>query len=100
VIDANSTRMAPWTTRLTNQADVSRTFGDRLNQVVGFDQIRFFSTVATLRFQNDSPGHAAVFASSAILNNINRFGNYEVPANPYGLEYFVRRQFSSARFCL
>ncbi len=92
--------MAPWTARLTNQADVSRTFGDWLNQVVGFRQIRFFSTVATLRFQNDSPGRAALFAYSAILNNINRFGNYEVPVNPSCLEHFVRRQFSSPRFCL
>ncbi len=71
--------MAPWTTRLAHQAEVSRTFGDWLNHVVGFHQVRFFSTVATLPFQNELPGRAGASASSAILNNINRLGNYEVP---------------------
>ena len=99
-MEANSTRMAPCTTKLTNHADVSRTFGEWPNQLVGLHQIRFFSTVATLRFQKVSPGQAAVFASYVILNNINRLGNYEVPANLSGLEHSVRSQFSPPLFCL
>ena len=72
--------MPPCTKRLTNQAEVPRIFRDWPNQVIGFHQIRFFSTVATLLFQNDFAGPGSASASSAILNNINRFGNYEVPA--------------------
>ena len=90
MIEANSTRIAPWTAKLTNHAGVFRTNRDWPNQLVGFHQVRFFSTVATLPFQNDSPGRAGVSASTAILNNINRLGNYEVPANPSGLQLSVR----------
>jgi hypothetical protein len=91
VIEASSTRIAPCTAKLTNQAEVSRIFDEWANQVAGFQQLRFLSTVATLRFRNNSQGRTRVFASSVIVNNTNRLGNYEVPANLNSLEHFVRR---------